>query len=74
MLQQTRTHLTFTVPTIRDAHCIRMIEEFLAGIDGVSNEHASVESAFGEVELDPAKITAGKVQALLGEAGYLPKT
>lgn len=74
MVQETRTHLTFKVPAIRDAHCIRTIQESLADVDGVSNVHASVETTFVDVDIDPAKVTAGTVEALLGEAGYPPKT
>ncbi len=74
MVQATRRHLTLKVPAIRDAHCTRTIQESLADVNGVSNVHAPVEMVVVDVEIDPAKFTARTVEALLAEAGYLPKT
>lgn len=73
MVQATRTHVTFRVPAIIDGRAIRTIHETLAAVDGVSNVHASVETKFVDVDIEPAKVTAERVGEFLGEAGYPPQ-
>lgn len=66
-------HMTLQVPAISCGHCISTIQESLADIEGVSNVHASVETKFVDVDLDPAKVSTDTVVEILAEAGYPAK-
>ncbi|WP_412542958.1 heavy-metal-associated domain-containing protein [Longispora sp. K20-0274] len=61
---------TFTVTGMHCASCGLLIDDALEDLDGVTRSATSLRAGRASVEVDPTKVTAQHVTAVIAEAGY----
>ncbi len=59
---------TLTIDGMHCEHCVDMVEDVLADLDGVTVQDVEVGSA--QVAYDPAEVTDDVLAAALDDAGY----
>ena len=59
---------TLTIDGMTCAHCVRAVEDALAGVDGVTVESVQVGEA--RVDIDESRATTEGIAAALAEEGY----
>ncbi|MEF8940002.1 MAG: heavy-metal-associated domain-containing protein [Salinivenus sp.] len=60
---------TLTIDGMHCEHCVDMVEDVLADLDGVTVQDVEVGSA--QVAYDPAEVTDDVLAAALDDAGYV---
>ena len=67
-----RTTLTYSVPTISCAHCVKAITDEVAGIDGVTGVEVDLATKTVTVTVAVGGPGDDAIRAALDEAGYPP--
>ena len=61
-----------TAPDISCDHCAHAIDQALTALDGVAQVRVDVDAKRVEIEHDPSRVDAGRIDAVLEDEGYPP--
>ena len=64
------TKATFNVPEMNCGHCKATVEGKLNKLSGVEHSNADFEKGTVEVSYDESRVTTGKIEDAIEEAGY----
>ena len=70
MTNTTGETLTLFAPDISCAHCVAAIQEAVGPLDGVSRVEPNAGTKQVLVEFDPNRLTLGRLEAAMDDAGY----
>jgi copper chaperone CopZ len=62
--------MAFSVSGMTCDHCVRTLTTSLAGVDGVTDPHVSLDDARATLTLDEARCTTQKVVEAIRGAGF----
>lgn len=60
--------IKFDITGMSCGHCVKAVEKALATLDGVKTDSVTIGTA--TVTMDPAKLSADRITAVIEDAGY----